>query len=139
MDGQIFSAENATIWVDGLSVAAATAFSMEEAATSEDIHVIGKKSPAATIVTKVTYKGNLTLMRHQYDSLQRSLPKGRSLIDAMPMQIQFSYASEAGLIMTHEANGVKFNNIKMDIKGGDSMKEVPLDFTATEIRYNVGV
>jgi hypothetical protein len=128
--GQVLSAENTTIWVAGAPVAGVIKFDSEVDETSEDVYVVGQKEPAATMNLKRSIKGTLTLLRTQFDSLQASIPKGKSLTDIEEFQIQHSYLTDGGRVVIDHYNKVKFTNIKKSVEGGGSFKEVPLSWIA---------
>lgn len=135
--GQVLSAENTTIWLGGAPLAAVTKFDSEEDVQTEKVYVVGQKDAAATIQGKRDIKGTLTLLRTQYDSLQASIPKGKSLTDIEEFQIQHSYLTDGGRVVIDHYNKVKFTNIKKSVEGGGSFKEIPMNWEATSYSPNV--
>jgi hypothetical protein len=134
--GQTLSAENTTIWLAGAPLAGVMKFDFEVDEQNEEVYVVGQKEPAATINLKRSTKGTLTLLRTQFDALQASIPRGKSLTDIEEFQIQHSYLTDGGRVVIDHYNKVKFTNLKGSVEGGGSFKERPMTWIAREYEPN---
>lgn len=78
----------------------------------------------------------ITVLQSDFEAMQASLPKGKTLVHLAPFDITCSYAPEGGEIKTDILKYCRVKSQKKGMKQGDGNMTVDLDLEVAEIEYN---
>lgn len=83
------------------------------------------------------YTGSITLLSEEVDSLQKSLPPGKSIQDIPPFPISVSYVGDTGLQVAHTLIGCKFTkNSRNGEAGSNDALSVEIPLYIADINWN---
>jgi hypothetical protein len=81
--------------------------------------------------------GEITMLQSEFEALQRSFPKGKSITDAPPSDITCSYGMEGDTKpVTDIVKNCLFTEVKKAMKNDNGHMEVKLPFICSEVVYN---
>jgi hypothetical protein len=81
--------------------------------------------------------GEIGLLQSEFEAMQRTLPKGKSLTDIPPFDITVSYAMEGDTnAVTDILKGCFFTEVSKELKTGGEAMEIKLPIIVTRILYN---
>ena len=115
--------------VFGRTLTTLKAISYDRVDDIDPVRVIGSPKPIGYTQGNEQYTGSVSLLSEELDSIQRSLPPGKTLQDIPPFPIAVTYVDDLGLQVSHTLLGCKF---KKNGRSGDSgnndplMTEIPL-------------
>ncbi len=132
-----YTTENIQLVLAGKVVAGCTGIDYEETAESTPVHVLGQKDPFAVIKGRSEYQGTLMLIYDEYDAIQDSIPKGRSLVSITDFEILVTRLDANDILRTDKLKGVRFTSVKKSYKPNETAHEIELPISIREIEYNV--
>lgn len=137
INGKQFSFEDIKLSLAGKVVTGCTGVSYQEQQASEQVHVLGQAEPYATISGAKTYSGEVRLMMDEYDALQDSIPRGKSLTDIAGFEIVVLRLGANNILRTDVLRKVKFMEVNKEMSAGETFHEITLPISIAKIDYNV--
>lgn len=117
--------------IDGVA-----AIEYEESKDHTEVHGRGSK-PVALGRGKTTFSGSMTLLQSEFEALQQSVPKGKSVTQIPAFNITVAYAPAGGVSTVDKLVAVRIKKFKKGGKTGDDHMEVVCDLAIGDILYNV--
>ncbi len=137
VNGKKYSYENIQVALAGKPLVGCVAIEYDLEEDSSEVHVLGSRDPHAVISGKGKYMGKITLVMDEYDALQMSIEKGRSITDIAAFEIVIARLGANDILMTDVIKKVKFNKVSKKFEAGQTADKIELPFTAGGIDYNV--
>lgn len=136
INGTTYSYENIQV-VLGSKIVAANGIEFDETGDDSEIHVLGQKAPFATISGASKYTGKIMLLMDEYDALQDSIPKGKSLRDIAAFNILVARLDSTLTLRTDRLNKCRFKKIGKSYKANENHAIIELELTIGGIDYNI--
>lgn len=137
INGKRYSYENVSIAFAGKVVAACDGINYKETTEHEEIKVLGKRSPHAIVDKGASYEGEVMLVMDEFESLQRSIPKGASVTQIAAFDITIVWQAADGSIMTDRLKQCRIKEVGKEFKAGELFSVISLPISIGLIEYNV--
>ncbi len=137
INGKKYSYENIQVALAGKPLAGCVAIEYDEEEDSSEVHVLGSRDPHAVISGKGKYTGKITLVMDEFDALQMSIEKGKSVTQIASFEIVISRLGANDILMTDVLKKVKINKVSKKFEAGQSAEKIELPISIGTIEYNV--
>lgn len=98
----------------------------------------GRKGRAIAMVRgdEAAEGASITILQSDFEAIQRTMPKGKTLVHLEPFDVTVCYAPEGGAITTDILKFCRVTGQEKGFKNGDGNMMVELPLEVGEIEYN---